>query len=274
MRIRISEAIIKQMMLKEYVTNDMIYLRDYFKMSEEQKKSGLPYEFYYFFDKFKSDEGIDVEIPEDIDEYELPEWLEMNDKETFDSFADYLYGKINNHTLDIADAEYPAWTFYSNNPKLIKNTWLIHFTNDADGIARHGFKYGVSDIEKLGVTTSLGEFEKKYGGYNFAFRADNFDRYYKSRHGWSGEPKYGREAVLFRASGMQLHHYGDEEPQVIFYGNTARNIIPIANGEDRKWGVYSRYNGRLLFEDDDLKKVVYWVIRNYEQYRRHLDGEK
>lgn len=69
---------------------------------------------------------------------------------------------------------------------------------------------------------------------------------------------------------MELYHYGDDEPQVIFYGNTAKNIIPITNGEDKKWGVYSRYNGRLLFEDDDLKKVVYWVIRNYEQYRRQL----
>lgn len=269
MRIKISEAIIKQMMLKEYVTNDMIYLRDYFKMSEEQKKSGLPYEFYYFFDKFKRDEGVDVEIPEDVDEYELPEWLEINDKETFNSFADYLYGKITDYTLDIAASEYPAWSYFDDNPKLIKNTWLIHFTDDADGIARNGFKYGVTEIDKLGMTTNLAEFDKKYGGYNFAFRADNFNRHYKSRHGWRGEPKYGREAVLFRASGMELYHYGDEEPQVIFYGNTARNIIPITD-RDRKWAVYSRYNGRLLFEDDDLEKVVYWVIRNYEQYRRQL----
>lgn len=270
MKIRISESVMNQIILKEYVTNDMIYLRDYFKMTEEEKKAYLPHEYYYFFDKFKNSYDIDIEIPEDIESYELSEWLEENEKEVFNQFADYLYDKIKDHSLDIPNSEYPAWSYFDDTPKLIKNTWLIHFTDDADGIARHGFKFGVSEIEKLGMTTDLGEFDKKYGGYNFAFRANNFDRYYKSRHGWSGEPKYGKEAVLFRASGMELYHYGDNEPQVIFYGNTARDITPITSGENKKWAVYSIVNGRLLFEDDDLQRVVYWVIRNYEQYRRQL----
>lgn len=251
--------------LKEYVTNDMIYLKDYFNMSEEQKKSSLPYEYPWFVEDFIREEDIDIYIPEDIESYEIAEWLEINHKEIFDQYSQYLYEKIDNHSLDVAIQEYPAWSFFDS-PRLIKNQWLVHFTDDADSIASKGFTRGVSEIQKLGMTTSLGEFDKKYGGYNFAYRADNFSRYAKSRHGY----KYGKEVVLFRASGMELWHLGDGEPQVIFYGNTARDIIPIT--ADYYSGNYAVYgsNDRPLYQNEDLEKVVYWVIRNFVQYRKEL----
>ena len=114
----------------------------------------------------------------------------------------------------------------------------------------------------------MGEFEKKYGGYNFAYDVERYDRYAHSNHGRGF--KYGKEAVIFRASGMELWHYGDEEPQVIFYGNTAKSIIPITEGEEHQWAVKSVKTGRSLYENDDFDNVVVWVLRNFVQYRKQL----
>jgi hypothetical protein len=64
-------------------------------------------------------------------------------------------------------------------------------------------------------------------------------------------------------------HYGDEEPQVIFYGSTIKNIIPITSGENSKFGVFSK-NGKLLYENDDLTKIVKWIVNNYQQYHKNF----
>jgi hypothetical protein len=278
----IHECLNESDILNEYITNDEIYLKDYFSMSEENKKQYLPHEYYYFFDDFLVETDTEFEFPketrpsnysdepdEEVDMFdshiELITWLERNNPVVYNLFADYLYEKIVDYTLPISDSEYPAWSYFDDSPEVVKNQWLIHFTNDADGISRNGFKYGVDDMTKLGLTTHLGEFDKKYGGYNFAYLLSDFDRYGSDRDGY----KYGREAVIFNASGIKLWHHGDNEPQVIFYGKTARNIIPIIEGENSKWGIYGK-NGRLLFENDKLERVVQWLTQNYQQYRKNF----
>lgn len=278
----------EQHVLNEFITNDIVYLKDYFMMPKSGKIQYLPHEYYYFFDDFLDETETYFEPPKEkrqsnyadepeeevnmFDEnIELITWLEKNDEETYNKFAEYLFDKIENHTLPINDAEYPAWSYFEDNPQIIKNQWLIHFTNNADDVAIEGFKYGASDMEKLGLTTQLGEFDKKYGGYNFAYTLNDFQKYGSSSYGgWSKSGyKYGNEAVVFNASGIKLWHHGDEEPQVIFYGNTAKNIIPIISGEESKFAVYNK-NGRLLFENDDLTKVVKWIVNNYHQYKNVL----
>lgn len=274
-------------LIKEYITKNEVYLKDYFSMSDEQKKSNLPHEYYYFFEDFLYDEDIDFEMSKEIkksnyedepeeevnmfDGYDLEFiwWLENNNKELYDKYSDWLFEKINNNTLDIPDWEYPAWSYFDNSPQLIKNQWLIHFTDDATSIAEEGFKYGVDEIDKLGLTTQLGDFEKKYGGYNFSYTLSDFPRYARGGSR-SGEYKYGNECVIFRASGIKIYHYGDEEPQVIFYGNTATNIIPIVEGETEKYGIYNNKTNRLLFENEKLERVVKWIVDNYTQYRKYL----
>lgn len=280
--------IIEESFLNEFITKDEVYLKDYFSMPENVRKEYLPHEYYYLFDDFLAETGIDFTRPketvqsnyadedtEEVDMFdndaELMNWLEGNNREVYDAFANYLYDKIINNNLPIPDSEYPAWSYFDDNPKVVKNQWLIHFTNDADGIAREGFKYGVDDMTKLGLTTHLSDFEKKYGGYNFAYLLKDFMRYGKgdwrsNRRGF----KYGSEAVLFRASGIELWHHGDQEPQVIFYGKTATNIIPITNGEQYNWAVRNNKNGRIFFESDDLENVVKWIVKNYDQYRKYL----
>ena len=230
----------------------------------------------YLFDDFINEEDIeynkntyvdangeDIENDEEFDINSVP-----NDIKT--KFGEWLLRKIDSYSLDIGDSEYPAWSFLSN-PKLIKNQWLIHFTKDAKSIAEKGFIYGVDDIDKLGLTTRQSDFDKKYGGYNFAYLLSDFDRFGRSRRGWGNEKyKYGDEAVIFNASGVKLYHATDEEPQVIFYGNTAKNIIPIISGENLSFGIYSDKTGRLLFESDRLDTVVDWIVLNYDQYRKQL----
>jgi hypothetical protein len=256
---------LRESLLTEFVGQEMVSLKRYFSMTDEEKKSYLPHEYPYEFDTFLDEEGLETDI--EGEPYEITDILFDKNPELYNQFAQWLYDKIMDHDLNINDADLPAWSFFDN-PRLVKNQWLIHFTDDAEGIARQGFKYGVDEIDKLALTTHLGEFEKKYGGYNFAYDIDRYARYAHSNHGRGF--KYGKEAVIFRASGMELWHYGDGEPQVIFYGNTAKSIIPITEGEEHQWAVKSVKSGRSLYESDEFDDVVVWVLRNFIQYRKQL----
>jgi hypothetical protein len=269
--------------LNEFIGNDMVYLKQYLSMTDQQKQDNLPYEFPHFFDEFLQDEDIDFQVPtnqfidsdgitqpgDPMDSYEIPEWLSQHNKELFKQYGSWLKYKVDSHSLDVGDPEYPAWSFFGS-PSLVKNQWLIHFTSDADGIAAHGFKYGVDDMTKLGLTTNLSDFEKKFGGYNFAYLLSDFKRHASQGYTRGGGWKYGNEAVIFRASGIRTEHYGDEEPQVIFYGNTARDIIPVESGENKNYAFKSKLTGRILYEADDLQELVYWLVRHFDQYRKHL----
>jgi len=268
--------------LNEYITNDVIYLKDYFNMSDETKKQNLPYEYSYEFNEFIDTEVIDFEYPthsfigtdgeepgDPYEEYEIAEWLYDNNKPLFDEFANWLFKKINDHDLSIPDEDYPAWSFFDS-PSVVKNQWLIHFTNNADDIEQQGFTKGVNDMTKLGLTTNLSSFEKEYGGYNFAYTINDFKKYAGRGYHLGGGYKYGSEAVIFMASGIRLWHNSDEEYQTIFYGNTARNIIAVTPCDDFKWCIKSNKTGQRLFGTDDLEQIANWIIKNFEQYRKHL----
>lgn len=260
---------IVEQVIQEYLSREMVSLKDYFSQSEESKKSYLPHTYYELFDEYLEQYDIDFEKPDGYEDYELMDFLKTENPDLYKEFAEYLYDEITNRRLPINDTEYPAWSFFDDSPEIIKNQWLIHFTDEAKSIAEEGFLYGVDEADKLGLTTQLSEFDKKYGGYNFAYTLTDFVRY--AGGGWRNKGyKYGDEAVIFNASGIKLLHYGDEEPQVIFYGNTAKNIIPITYGKDTDWGVYSVKTDKLLYENDELEKVVEWVVKNYNQYRKEL----
>lgn len=250
--------------LKEYLIVDEIDLMRYLSKSKKDKMRELPDRYYDFFDDFIIDNDIDFEKPIDLelDGWEFMEWLENNEPEVYNQFAEYLYEKIIYFSLDMPHQEYPSWAFYDDSPKIVKNQWLIHLTNDAEEIAREGFKYGVDDLTKLGLTSYFKREYKKIGGYNFAFTLNDFSKYWK-------KGDYGGEAVIFNASGIRVFHNGDEEYQVIFKGSTATNIIPITKGENEIWGVYNK-SDRLLYENDDLRKVADWVVNNFSQYRKNL----
>lgn len=262
---KLIKKLIRESLVTEYIGRDVLSLKQYLSMSDEQKKAYLPHEYYYKFDVFASENDID--IPFDGESYEIADYLEKEHPEVYKEFSEWLFNKIENHDLEIADSEYPAWSFFGK-PEIIKNQWLIHFTDDADSIAQDGFKYGVDEMDKLGLTTHLGEFEKKYGGYNFAYTLSDYPKYARA-NSWTF--KYGKEAVIFNASGIRMWHYSDQEPQVVFYGNTAKHIIPITDGENANYAVRSAKTGRILYEAEKIDNVVNWVVKNYNQYRKEFN---
>lgn len=251
--------------LNEYINSDELSFKKYLEQSDEDKMKSLPYEFGHLLSGFLEEKGVSLEDSERY-EHEI-EILEKEHPEIYEEFSKWLLDGVKNYSLPILDADYPAWSFFDDSPEIVKNQWMIHFTDEADSIAIEGFKYGVDEFSKLGLTTMLGDVDKEYGGFNFAYLIDDFNRYATSRgQGY----KYGSEAVVFRASGIKTWHYSDEEPQVVFFGNTATNIIPITRGEDSEWAVRDVKSWDVLYEDDDLQKVVFWIANNYDQYRKRL----
>jgi hypothetical protein len=69
---------------------------------------------------------------------------------------------------------------------------------------------------------------------------------------------------MFRANGIEVWHYGDEEYQVIFKGSTARDIIPIWES-DGQW-----FAGDYNKGFDSLIDSVSWIENNFDQYKRLL----
>lgn len=144
-------------------------------------------------------------------------------------------------------------------------TWLIHFSDDAESVADEGLTQGQGDIDKLALTVHQSKYEKQYGGYNFAFTADGRHARQAARSG-----KYGQNAVMFQASGIPVYHYSDEEDQVVVWGKDvpASRMVLLAN-DGGDWTVRSRKGARDPFTGD-FDKVVAWVMKNYNQYRRVL----
>jgi len=195
------------------------------------------------------------------------EWDEdayKTDKENLISLVEKNLGSVDDYDL-------PAWNYFDD-AKVIQNTWLIHFTDEARSIAYNGFNNLVSDMRLLGLTTRVApnSIDRSEEGYGFAYLAHEFSRYAKNRRGL----KYGDECVVFTASGIRAWHSGDEEPQTIFYGPTARNIVPITSGLDARYGVWDIRNKQtrhktdnVIYENEELEPVVDWIVSNYDQYK-------
>lgn len=168
----------------------------------------------------------------------------------------------------------PTWM--SLTPKhrlpLPPNTWLIHFSDDARAIAKQGFRFGMPDKERLGLTTWFPK-NQKPGGYNFAFEMEKGDF-------GDFSLTYGDAAVAFQNAGSLAYHRGDREEQVIFWGADVdpRSMILIENIGDRLrndravWAVMphplrsdSTKPVKRMSNVFDLSK---WIIANHHQYRR------
>jgi hypothetical protein len=255
-------------MINEYLVNDVIRFKKYLESPKSLKKKSLPHKYYYLFDDFILETGYKFKGSKENDGDKIISWIENNDKKAYEEFAEYLYNKIEDETLPIEKRKYPAWRWLKS-PEIIKNQWLIHFTDYAKEISKDGFKYGAKNLDDLAATTRLSKADKEAGGYNFAFSIDDFPKYYSYYTNYGLLPKYGPLAVLFKASGIRVWHEKDQEYQVIFYGREATDIIPIVFGE-KNWAIFDK-DGRVLFENDDLDRVVKWAIDNYNQYRKKID---
>ena len=215
--------------------------------------------------------GEPIESADELNEYD-PDIFVKFPKEWKSDIADYVNNWLEQH----APEELPSSSYLSTSDKrlLPAQTWLVHFSDDAETIAEKGFTIGMQDMSKLGLTTRYKNTssEKSGGGYNFAFIANS--RYAK----WAAsERKYGKDCVMFQNSGVRAFHYSDEEEQIIFYGKDVdpKMIILLRNNGDNEWIVTAKnptrrvdYDSRLYVSD--FESCVKWVMAHYQTYRKKL----
>lgn len=202
--------------------------------------------------------NIDRDDLEDPDKYhDLVDRIEK-------SLSQREKDEIISHTLRHGSFDAPTWMHMHGNKRLPRQTWLIHFTDDADGIMRKGFSKGTEDMTRLGLTS----YTKKFGpGYNFAFVASSRDARDVAR-----ASKYGKDAVMFQSSGIESYHHGDEESQVVFWGPSINksHLIFLSKDDDGNWAVLSKDYDTVY--KSDFSTVVRWVVNNYRQYYRKIMG--
>lgn len=205
--------------------------------------------------------GIPPEMPPD-----LP-------TELVDSFDHYIRNDVIPNDMINDPTEAPTWEFMDlNKQQLLKpTTWLVHFSDHAQDIARNGFTIGIDQMDRLGLTTYFANSgdSKIYGGYNFAFSASD------SRDIMGGK-KYGSDIVMFQNSGVEVDHHGDDETQIIFKGEDVdpRGIVWITNNHG-DWSVMPHplsNRDRPVVQFDDSLAAIKWVQTNYNQYRKIITG--
>ncbi|MFA5489825.1 MAG: hypothetical protein WC284_11485 [Candidimonas sp.] len=266
------------MRIKEIYSRNNLSVLKYFK-DENIDIYGVWYDFVEWvdqndlFDEIVKHIDIQVENIDhlhDIDPsvfYKLPTEIQ---EEFFEHYKEDVIPKM----MRDFPSEAPTSAHFSlNRPQLLnRKTWLVHFSDHARDIAANGFKYGIDDIERLGLTTWMSDSLKKYGGYNFAYMADD-------RNVRNGK-KYGKEFVMFQNSGVHTYHYGDEEDQVIFYGPEVdyKKIIWVKANYDsycvmphplnRHYGQDTKSGG--IFCSENVYDVISWVTKNWQQYKKIL----
>lgn len=276
-------------------------LKRFMQEPEEVADENLILDYAYdipeFFNNYRdaimklSDEELDVLEAyknDEADEDDLLKILENHPdiKEAFGHFCRSIAYQDNRGARYIYDYNQDV---YSN------NQWLIHFTPDPGEIALNGFTKGTQDMEELGVTHGR---QRNEEGYNFAFiayKATNEEARYYLTNGGYGRLDDNAGAVMFKADGIEAYHGGDCQYQVIFWGPSARNIIPIYHGDVEEmsyvgwdyddienpdkfyknrgdtdcWYILGK-NNNLLYCNEDIRKIIMWVEKNYFQYRNEL----
>ncbi len=164
--------------------------------------------------------------------------------------------------------------------KLIRNVWLIHHSRSSD-LAEEGFRFGVPGPSHLAYTGGGHNYAGQEPGYNFAYLPGDRDHYGVDRR---GDAKYGRHVYAFFVPwAISAWHYGDEEPQVIFWGPSARNIVEIEeqqvsteDGFETRWVVSGLDDDERLgrtISAESASDLVDWLEANWDQYRPVLGQE-
>lgn len=233
---------------------DSGYIDDYIENHDHE----IPIEKQVEFGEFRNKEN-----PKQIERW-------FKDVGHLEGFLEYFAERMLSDDPSYA----PSWAYLMANERLVpRNEWLIHYSDDADLIARNGFKYGVDDMDRIGLTRWFKDSTRKsYKGFNFAFHANDRRAFYNTS-------KYGKDAVLFQSSGVSAWHHGDEEQQVIFWGEYVkpRDIVLIKNNiDDYEWAVMAKKpprDGReYVYAADNLQDCVKWVQKHWRQYQRVIMG--
>lgn len=253
-----------------YLPQEVGWLKDYLTMNDQQQAVDLAYKWPQDFIEYVEGTEDADKLPQGDDPETVQEEVLNTDFSQFsgETMGGWRESQINN-LMQYNASDAPSWATLSYEG-VVKNQWLIHFTDDPNGIAANGFKYGMDDMDRVALSTWFSDKSKEMGGYNFAYLLGDFVRYGEVRGG--GSPKYGKHAVIFRASGIKVWHSGDDEPQIIFRGSEARDIMPIYH-EYSAWQLPEDSKGKPIYQSDDLSDVTTWVVNNWAQYQKALRGE-
>ena len=251
-------------LLKEYLEKDNnLPLYKYFKWASTasscEKARDLAYscsyyineyirKIYYRYSEFENllnDGEFDYE-----DESLVEMFLNMLEE---NNLCDHFVSEMQN----IVDYyELPSWCTMDFN-RIVKNEWCIHFGSDSESIAKEGFTGGTPEIEHLAYTNAGAQ--KSSAGYDFAFLINDRNVDYNG---------YGNEAVIFRTSGVEIYHYGDNQNQVVFWGPNVKSFIPI-HQDNGDWVVYGQ-NGQVLVRCGRPSEIALWATENLPQYRKQI----
>ena len=181
-------------------------------------------------------------------------WLEEATEDKVAAFMEWV--EDNGHRLYEMGEPMPA-NQDMDFSQFVKPTWLVHFTDDAWSVSAEGFKFGHEDVSGLGLTTHKRD-RKIRPGYNFAFMEGSSEARWAASTG-----KYGKEAVVMFAGGVQVTHWGDEEEQVIIWGPSVRQdmIFPVYNDGD--WCVKDAAEREV--HRGGFEEMTTWVETNYRQ---------
>lgn len=217
--------------------------------------------------------------------------------EAIDEYLDNRMSKIRNDfkKRNYDEASGFAWSDDAEDGKeIVHNEWMVHFSDYADKIAKEGFTKG-NDYEG-NLKSATYQRGKTEGGYNYAYLASDviggkgykFLDYLKERE---------TPFVMFKGNGYRFHHNQDEEDQVVLnnvqkgtmvfvrrlydqwcvlstanpnWKNRTKDINP--RPEDERFAMYNPRNiiEGILYSDDDIDKVIKWVMNNFDQYRSKI----
>ena len=217
--------------------------------------------------------------------------------EAIDEYLDNRMSKIRNDfkTRNYDEASGFAWSEDAKDGKeIVHDEWMVHFSDYAHKIAKEGFTKGNDyDGNLKSATYQRGKTE---GGYNYAYLASDvigskgckFLDYLKERE---------TPFVMFKGNGYRFYHNQDKENQVVL-NNVQKGTMVFVRRLYDQWCVLSTANPNwknrtkdinprpederfamnnprniiedILYSDDDMDKVIKWVMNNFDQYRTKI----
>lgn len=258
--------------LFEYINNDIIKLRDYLNMDINSKINSLPIHFPLEFWGFMEDLVNEKEEMRQLKEKIYNETKVFNNisdvisfvkqkyPKLYKSFSMYLYDVLYDKSRryeNYMTIDYPSWYMLSK-PTLIKNQWMIHFTDNAMAVAKEGFKYGMGDMSRLCITTERGKSEKK-GGYNFAYLLSDYLEYGDVNN--KQHPNFGDS---------DMYNKEEEEYWDSFIFNRERLKNDINNGRLKKH-IYNDTQDYQQFDNNYDEYDVFRTLYDKEYVKKYLD---
>lgn len=260
----------------DYLNEYPGFLLDFYRKWLDAGSVSWPHRTWYLRDLQDAPDDTEERIKqlEEADEhpYELIEEFLSSDPSVISAFNDYAMSK--------AGEEFqPPFTVFSN-PKLIKDVWLIHHS-PASHLDEDGFRFGVSDLAGLAYTGGAHTFQGQRPGYGFAYLPEHHEHY--GFGGRRSEPKYGDHIYAFWVPyAISAYHNNDGEPQVIFWGPSARNIVEIErtevsteDGPEDRWIVAAL--GPRTIAAESSNDLVAWLRDHWRQakaYTQWVDASR